>query len=162
MSASDEIASSIGENVSDMKGVSLVGKIVGLLVMVWLISISYYAFAFFALGMLPSVFAMILDRGKGRFASQTIASCNFIGILPFLFDIGMNYEKSIAAREVMMEPFTWATIYGFAIIGVMLIFVLPNIMSISFTLKAEYKLKKLMAEQADLIEEWGDEVRGDK
>lgn len=147
-----------GQSKSELEGISTVGKIVGLLVIVWLASISYYAFAFFALGMLPSVMALIVDRGKGRFASQTIVACNFIGIMPFLFDIGMNYERSVASKEAMSEPFTWLVIYGFAIIGVMLIFVLPNITAIIFTLKAEYKLGTLKSQQEALIEEWGEEV----
>ena len=136
---------------NEMQGISIAGKIIGLMVVLWLVSISYYAFAFFALGMLPSVLAIMIDRGSGRFASQTISACNFIGILPFLFDIALNYEKSIAAREVMMDPFTWAVIYGFAIIGLMLIFVLPNAMAIAFSIKAEYKLNKLLKEKEELV-----------
>jgi len=148
-----------GKNSSELKGISLVGKVVGLVVMIWLISISYYAFAFFSLGMLPSVIAIILDRGAGRFASQTISACNFVGIVPFLFDIALNYERSLAAKEIMNDPFTWVVIYGFAAIGVMLIFVLPNITSIIFTLKAEYKLQNLIKEQEVLVDEWGEEVK---
>ena len=144
---------------SEMQGISLVGKIIGLVVIIFLVSASYYAFAFFALGMLPSIVAFILDRGAGRFASQTITACNFIGILPFLFDIGLNYEKSIAAKEAMMDPLTWLVIYGFSIIGLMLIFVLPNITAIIYTVKAEIQLKKLLDEQERLTEEWGDEVK---
>lgn len=162
MSVNDDIESAIGEKHGDMKGISLAGKIIGLLVVIWLVSISYYAFLFFLLGMLPSIISIIMDRGAGRFASQTISACNFIGILPFLFDIGMNYEKTIASKEMIQDPFTWMTIYGFAVIGIMLIFVLPNIMSISFTLKAEYKLKRLIAEQEDLVAEWGEDVKGGK
>lgn len=143
----------------ELQGMSIAGKIIGLMVVLWLVSISYYAFAFFALGMLPSVVSIIVDRGSGRFASQTISACNFVGILPFLFDIALNYEKSIAAKEIMMDPFTWVVIYGFAIIGLLLIFVLPNITAIIFSLKAEYKLNKLLNEQEKLVEEWGEEVK---
>ncbi len=42
MSASDDIASSIGENVSDMKGIGIAGKIVALLVIIWLVSIYFF------------------------------------------------------------------------------------------------------------------------
>lgn len=144
---------------SELQGISIVGKVVGIFVGVWLISLSYYAFAFFVLGMLPSIGAIIMDRGAGRFASQTIFACNFVGIIPFLFDIALNYEKSLAAKEAMLEPFTWITIYGFAVIGLMLIYILPNITAIIFTVKAEMRLKKLIVEQEELIDEWGEEVR---
>ncbi len=147
------------KRTTEILGINIIGKIVGIIVAIWLISISYYAFAFFALGMLPSIFAIIIDRGSGRFASQTITACNFIGILPFLFEIGLNYERSIAAKETMMEPITWLVIYGFAGVGLMLIFLLPNITAIIFTLKAEIKLKKLVSEQETLTGEWGEEVK---
>lgn len=159
---SDQEDMDLQKRESEMQGMSIAGKIIGLMVILWLVSVSYYAFAFFALGMLPSVLAIMIDRGKGRFASQTISACNFVGILPFLFDIALNYEKSVAAKEIMMEPFTWAVIYGFALIGLMLIFVLPNIMAIAFSLKAEYKLNKLIKEQEELVEEWGEEVKTGK
>ncbi len=152
MSTNNQIQNSGGGNAKsggELQGISIAGKIIGLLVIIWLVSLSYYAFAFFILGMLPSIVSLILDRGR----------CNFVGILPFLFDIALNYEKSVAAKEAMLEPFTWVIIYGFAIIGLMLIFVLPNISAIIFTIKAEMKLKNLVAEQASLIDEWGDEVK---
>lgn len=152
----DDILRSKSEN--ELQGINTVGKVVGLLVTVWLASVSYYAFSFFVLGMLPSVIALIVDRGKGRFASQTITALNFVGILPFIFDIGLNYERSVAAREAMSDPFTWVVIYGFAVIGLMMIFILPNITAIFFTIKAEYKLRTLNAEQEALVEEWGEEV----
>jgi hypothetical protein len=143
---------------SELHGISITGKAIGLMVMIYLISTSYYAFGFFLLGMLPSILAIIMDKGAGRFASQTISACNFIGILPFLFDIGVNYEKSIAAKEAMGQPYTWFIIYSFAIIGLMLIYVLPNVTSIIFTIKAEAKLKKLAQDQERIKNEWGENI----
>lgn len=155
-------AEKMKQNAHNIHNIGMAGKVVGMLVAIWLISISYYAFAFFAIGMLPATIAMIMDKGAGKFASQTIAACNFIGILPFLFDIGMNYEKSVAAKQIMLDPMSWLIIYGCSVIGLMLIFILPNIMAISYTLKAEYKLKKLISEQEALVEEWGDDVKDGK
>lgn len=155
----EDIDIKVKKSASELQGISIAGKIIALIVITWLVSLSYYAFAFFLLGMLPSIAAFILDRGAGRFASQTIAACNFTGILPFLFDIGMTYEKSVAAQRTMFDPFTWLVIGGFSLIGLMLIFVLPHISAIIFTFRAEIKLSKLKKEQEELKEEWGDEVR---
>lgn len=144
---------------NELKGLSIVGKLVGLFVMAWLISISYYAFAFFALGMLPSIVAIIADRGAGRFASKTVSACNFVGVMPFLFEIGMTYEPSIAAKQMMSQPLTWIIIYGLAMIGWMLIWVMPQITLIFFTLRADIKTKNLLEDQKRLLDEWGDEVK---
>ncbi|MCE3233240.1 MAG: hypothetical protein K0R98_1497 [Rickettsiaceae bacterium] len=145
--------------VSELKGISIVGKVVGLIVMLWLISVSYYAFAFFALGMLPAVVSMIIDRGTGRFASKTVTACNFIGILPYLFDIGMTYERSLASKQLMAQPITWLVIYGASAVGWMLIWILPQITLVIFTMRADMKKTTLIEEQARLLDEWGEEVR---
>ena len=145
--------------ISDLKGIGFVGKAVGILVMIWLVSISYYAFAFFALGMLPAIVAIVVDRGAGRFASKTVFACNFVGILPFLFDIGLAYERSIAAKQLMVDPFTWLVMYGFAAIGWILIWILPQITLIIYTIRADVNAKKLHKDQESLLDEWGDEVK---
>lgn len=156
---SDSGAGSGGGGVSDLKGIGILGKVVGLFVVAWLISVSYYAFAFFALGMLPAIVAIIVDRGAGRFASKTVSACNFVGILPFLFDIGMTYEQSLATKQLMAEPITWLVIYGFAMVGWMMIWVLPQVTLIIFTMRADVKTKNLQKEQDELLDEWGEEVK---
>lgn len=145
--------------VSDLKGIGLVGKIVGIVVGIWLISVSYYAFAFFALGMLPAIVAIIIDKGTGRFASKTVSACNFIGILPYLFDVGMTYERSLASKHLMSVPTTWLIIYGSAAVGWVLIWIMPQITLVFFTVRADMKRRKLMEEQTKMLDEWGDEVR---
>lgn len=155
----DESTTSSKGGVSDLKGIGIVGKIIGLFVIAWLISVSYYAFAFFALGMLPATVAIIIDRSTGRFASKTVTACNFVGILPFLFDIGMTYERSLAAKQLMIDPFTWLVVYGFAMIGWMLIWVVPQITLLIFTIRADVKMKKLKAEQEEMLDEWGEGLK---
>jgi hypothetical protein len=147
------------KGAGELKGIGLIGKIVGLLVIVWLISVSYYAFAFFALGMLPAIVSIVIDRGAGRFASKTVTACNFVGIMPYLFDIGMTYERSLASKQLMAQPVTWLVIYGFAAVGWMLIWILPQITLVVFTIRADLKKTKLQEDQVKLLDEWGEEVK---
>lgn len=146
----------------ELIGISIVGKIVGVLVLVWLVSVSYYAFAFFVLGMLPSFLSIVIDRGSGRFASKTVCACNFIAIMPYLFDIVLTYDRSIVAKQFMQETSTWVTIYGFAAIGWMLIWIMPNVTMVIFAVRADVKTRRLKTEQAALLDEWGNEVRTGK
>jgi len=148
--------------VSDLMGIGVLGIIVAFIVVLWLVSISYYAFAFFCLGMLPSIVAIILDRGAGRFASRTVSACNFVGILPFLFDIGIKYDKGMAAKSLMATPFTWLVVYGGAMVGWMLIWVLPQMTMMVYTVRADVKRKRLINEQNAMLAEWGEEVKTGK
>jgi hypothetical protein len=146
----------------DLKGLSIFGKIVCVGVIIWLVSISYYAFAFFLLSMLPSILSIIIDRGSGRFASKTVSACNFIAVIPHLFNIGLAYEKDITAKQLMADPTTWFVIYSFSAIGWMMIWILPNLTLILITARADMKTKKLMSEQKKILDEWGAEVKTGK
>ncbi|PIR39539.1 MAG: hypothetical protein COV35_03240 [Alphaproteobacteria bacterium CG11_big_fil_rev_8_21_14_0_20_39_49] len=143
---------------SELKGIGIFGKIIGLGIVVWLISISYYAFAFFLLGMLPSILSMTIDRGAGRFASKTVTACNFTAVIPYLFEIGLTYEKDIYAKHLMTDPLTWFVIYGFSAVGWMLIWILPNLSLIFITARADMQTKALKNEQKKLLDEWGEDI----
>lgn len=147
---------------SEIVGINIFGKVIGLMVCIWLVSESYYAFAFFVLGMLPSILSILIDKGSGRFASKTIFACNFAGILPFLFDIAITPEKSFTAQQLMNSVFTWSFVYGFAAIGGMMIWVVPEVTSILFSLRADIKTTSLLSEQEGLLTEWGEEVKSGK
>lgn len=146
----------------DLKGLGIFGKIVCVAVIIWLISVSYYAFAFFVLGMLPSILSIMIDRGSGRFASKTVSACNFIAVIPYLFDIGLTYERDIHSKQLMSQPETWLIIYSFASIGWMLIWLVPRLSLIVITARADMKTKKLVTEQKNLLDEWGPEVKTGK
>jgi hypothetical protein len=143
----------------DLRGIGILEKIISVGIIIWLVSISYYAFAFFVLGMLPALLSIIIDRGSGRFASKTISACNFTGILPYLFDIGLAYEKDIYAKQVMADTNTWIVVYSFAGVGWLLIWLLPNLSSLFITFRADMRVKSLLTQQKELLEEWGEEVK---
>lgn len=146
----------------ELIGLGIFGKIVCVAVIVWLVSVSYYAFAFFVLGMLPSILSVVIDKRGGRFASKTVSACNFIVIIPYLFDIGLTYERDIYSKQLMAQPETWLIIYGFASIGWMLVWLVPRLTLIVITVRADIKTQKLVAEQKVLLDEWGPEIKTGK
>ncbi len=56
MDINQEMEASVSGKGNELMGISIAGKVIGLVVVIWLISISYYAFAFFALA--PISFAV--------------------------------------------------------------------------------------------------------
>ena len=152
----------ISRSKNELKGIGIFGKVVGLGIIIWLVSISYYAFAFFALGMLPSILSILIDRGSARFASKTVTACNFTAVIPYLFEIGLTYEKDIYAKQLMTDALTWFIIYSFSAVGWMLIWILPNLSLIVITARADMQTKALLDEQAKLVDEWGEEIKTGK
>ncbi len=144
---------------TQLLGINVVGKIVGLIVTIWLVSASYWAFGFFVLGMLPAILSMFLDKGAGRFASKTVTAFNFVGIVPFLFEIAQAFDRSVAAQRLMLDFWVWVVVYGTASLGWLTIWLFPQVTVIIFAMRAESKINKLQEEQKKLIEEWGEEVK---
>jgi len=147
---------------TELKSINVLGKVVGLSVIIWLISISYYAFLFFLISMIPAWVFLIIDKGAGRFASKTVTAMNFIGVMPYLFDIALTYESSIAAKELMENWMTWLNIFSFATMGWAMIWVFPRVTLLIFTVRAEIKTNRLLEIQQKLEEEWGEKVKGGK
>lgn len=147
------------QSSSQLMGINIVGKIVGLIVIIWLVSASYWAFGFFVLGMMPALLSMLFDRGAGRFASKTVSAFNFVGIVPFLFEIAQAFDRSLAAQRLMLDIWVWLVVYGTASLGWVVIWLFPQITVIIFSARAESKIEKLKREREELVDEWGEEVK---
>ena len=154
-----EVNVSSSGNSSQLLGINIVGKIVGLIVIIWLVSASYWAFGFFVLGMMPAILSMLFDRGAGRFASKTVSAFNFVGIVPFLFEIAQAFDRSLAAQRLMLDFWVWVVVYGTASLGWVTIWLFPQITVIIYAVRADNKISKLKKERDELIEEWGEEVK---
>jgi hypothetical protein len=140
-------------------GFSIAGKVFAVFLTAWVADTSYYAFAFFICAMVPAFIAMTIDRSVGRFASKTVAACSLVGVLPYLFEIAVRYEPDLAAKEVMYDYRTWLYVYGFALVGWMLVWLLPQLTVILFTMRAESRVEELERRQERIMAEWGDAVK---
>lgn len=146
---------------NEITNISMIGKGIAALLIAWLANSSPYALIFFIVSMLPSIVAILLDKGEGKFASKTITVCNFIGVLPYLFNIAYPIEPAVMgaiAKQLIYNIKTWILIYGFALTGWAIVWLLPNITQVIFVIRTELKHNRLEDKQQELIDEWGKEV----
>ncbi|MET0154641.1 MAG: hypothetical protein ABW189_00845 [Rickettsiales bacterium] len=141
-----------------VKKLSLAGKFFVVGLVVWVADASYFAFAFLVVAMLPSILSSLIDRSSGKHASKTVSAFNVVGVLPFLFDIGTQYDPALVAQGFFDDIHAWAYIYGFAAVGWMLVWLAPQLTILALTARAEEKSYKLEKKQAQIAEEWGEEV----
>lgn len=116
-------------------------------------------FAYVVIGLLPGLVAGVADARPGRLASRTVLAFNAAGMMPHLASILSAQAHNQSAMSLLMEPKTWLLVYGFAAFGWGVIYVIPQIVRIYLDVKAGYRIKKMQAEQEELIEEWGDGVK---
>ena len=115
------IASAFGDGRGRMLGLGLAVAGVGA-------ALALYALPIFVLvygGLMPTIVALLCDERRGRHLAVTVASFNgaglMVGLRPFF-----NYSLSeSAAFHVVAEPSTWLLVYGFAITGWILAWIVP-------------------------------------
>jgi hypothetical protein len=118
------------------------------------------SFVFFFIGMLPSIVAYMIDRGKYKYIFSIVAALNFAGVFPYVMDIGMHSGGSFeAVNNKLSDAFVWLSMFGSAAIGWSLVHISPTIASV--VLKGIYQARIMQLEkfQHKLIEEWGEEIK---
>jgi hypothetical protein len=142
-------------DIVQLKGIRIVNWFVLFVVGGSLLLVSHYAVIFFLLGMSPALVAGIADRRIGNCASRTIGAFNFMGILPFIFELMKAGDRAEKAQQIATDPSIWMFVYSSAILGWAMIWMVPQITAAIFTVRAEIRVGRLKRSQDQLVEEWG-------
>lgn len=124
----------------------------------YLYYISHYALILVLVGMSPALFGLVADKRFGHFATRTVGTFNFMGVLPFLFQLFMAPERAEAAKRLVTDFKVWVFIFSATILGALLVWIIPQIASAVFMVRANMRISKLEAMQQSLINEWGEEI----
>ena len=112
----------------------------------------------FAVGLVPSFVAYIVDRDPDKTASMTVGPLNICGILPFTMDMWKHQHTMQAATHALGDPLTWLVMYGAAAVGWALYFLVPPIVTNFEVMRAESRIESLNGRKKDIVEEWGGDV----
>lgn len=113
-----------------------------------------------AIGMLPTFIAMLVEDDADHTAPITVGAMNFAGVMPFIILLWQRGQTLNNALNLMTEPVNWLVMYGAALGGWIVYFVLPSFVAVWATLRAEFKIRELKALQEKLQKEWGPDVTG--
>ena len=109
-------------------------------------------------GLLPSIVAWIVDRTEKKYATACVFGFNFSGLFPFLMEIWFEDHSLDAAIRIMTDVFDLMIIYGSAGFGWMLYMALPPFVTTFLSVMSEHRVTVLKENQANIIEEWGENV----
>ena len=115
-----------------------------------------------AVGLLPSLAAIAVDRERGRYLARTVVAMNLAGVVPYglkMWEMGIGFA---ALQQVMASPFAWLVMYGIAGCGWLLYLGVPQLAAILLDAHAEATRSRLEGRAKALQEEWGDDVAGVK
>ncbi|MGD9537067.1 MAG: hypothetical protein AB7P52_04860 [Alphaproteobacteria bacterium] len=144
------IASPLGEGRGRMLGLGLTVAGVGA-------ALAYYALPIFILiygGLMPAIIAFLCDERRGRHLAITVAAFNGAGLMASLEPF-FNYSLSeSAAFHVVAEPSTWLLIYGFALIGWMLAWIVPLFVAHGLELIDRQRYRSTELAREAILEKW--------
>jgi len=110
--------------------------------------------------MIPTLVARIVDPAPGRQLTITVGSLNFAGSLWFLHNLwqaGQGFSEIVPTLGDMMG---WLAALLGAGMGWAIYSLMPILSRSIATTKSNLRLRGLRKRQEDLVEQWGDPVRG--
>jgi len=113
-----------------------------------------------AIGMIPTLAAILIDRSKSKFLTISVGVLNASGCLPFilhLWDIGHTIDNALI---ISVQARTLIIIYVIAALGYIIDFAITGIVSNILVQRGQARTKKIEKRHKELIERWGLKVNG--
>lgn len=130
--------------------IKLAAAIIGLT----LLFFSHYGFVFYSIAMIPAVIVTFIDRQYQACASATVCTFNLVGIMPYLAKLWDAPSMDLAVKTMSTDISTWVVIYGCALLGQTLYWVIPPVIAKLYTLKAKVEVSILNTSKEKLCAEW--------
>lgn len=111
-------------------------------------------------GFVPTMVAALLDRYRAKYLTRTVGAMNAAGIAPLAMQLSARGTSMTDALQVLSSPHNWLMMYGGAAIGWALFLAMPTLARTIVDVRADQAQRQLKARAAELVEEWGEEVKG--
>ncbi len=110
-------------------------------------------------GMLPTLAAFAIDRYPRKLITKTVGFMNFAGCAPYVMQLWTGSQTVDQVADILGEPTHWLVMYGTASVGWTIYFIMPPLAAAWLAVSQDMRQKSLQAQQQQLIDEWGPEVR---
>lgn len=107
-----------------------------------------------AIGMIPTIGALMLDRAPGKYSAFCIGSLNLAGVFPSIMELWGNGNTVALAMSIVGDPFNLVIMYGAAMFGWAIYVFVPPIVTTVLTVTAQHRIAQLRSDQRALIQEW--------
>ena len=110
--------------------------------------------------MVPTLVARVVDTHPGRHLTITVGSLNLAGSLWFVHDVWSAGQSFASVQPALSDMMAWLAALLGAGAGWTIHWVMPAISGRIAATKSGVRLARLRKRQADLVEQWGEPVRG--
>lgn len=112
----------------------------------------------FAVGLLPTIVALLVERDAGRYGAISVGSMNFCGVFPSAIALWRDGHTVQDALNTIANPYDLAVMFGAAGVGWLLYFGLPPLVGSLLVQKHEAEIRRIESQQSALQEEWGPDI----
>jgi hypothetical protein len=141
-------------NLEYFKATTVLIKLLALFLGAVILFFSQYGFIFYSAAMLPTVIVIFVDRKHLKCASATICTFNLIGTLPYLTQIWLSVSMNETAQMLISDVRTWGVIYGSAVIGQFVYWIVPLVFSKLYIIKTKVEVAILCSQRQRLCTDW--------
>jgi hypothetical protein len=110
--------------------------------------------------MVPTLVARVVDPAPGRHLTITVGSLNFAGALWFMHDLWSADQSFSAIVPTLGDMIGWLAALVGAGAGWGIYSLMPIVSRSIATTKSNLRLSRVRKGQEELVEQWGDPVRG--
>ena len=111
-----------------------------------------------AIGLAPTMVALIVDLTPGRYLTRCVGGLNVAGLAPFIHKLWLGGHTMALAFSIVTDMYAWLVIYSASAIGWLLFLGLPGAVTIFRQLNAKRRIYFLRERQRALIDEWGESI----
>ncbi len=131
-----------------------------------LLIVGFIAMAKFALpsvlvllaAMLPTLVALVVERGKNRYAWVCVGGSSFAATCPYLFQLWHDGQTIAAAVDILSSVPAWLVMYSGAAFGWGLYTATPPVVGVFIDFLIKRRIAAQQVIQRRLVEQWGDAI----
>ncbi len=112
--------------------------------------------------LMPTFAARLIDSSPGRYLTWTVLGMNAVGALYFLHELWSMGEDFGVVAIVLGDPIGWLAAFAGAGVGWVLYLGMPAIVAQMAGTQSALRLRRVRRDLAQLTEEWGPTVAGEK
>ena len=127
-------------------------------VLVLLIAFSLPSLIVFAVGLLPTGVAFIIDRTDQKTGTFCVGGMNLCGVFPYVMKLWTGNHTPTAAMEIISDVLSLLIMYAAAGFGWMIFLTIPPVIATFLSIIAQTRVKALRATQQEIVDTWGPEV----
>ena len=114
-----------------------------------------------AIGMLPTIVAVFIDRSAEKTRGLTVGAMNLAGCMPFLLKLWTTHNDTNTAIMIIKDPRTMVVIYCAAGVGYLIDWAVSGLVASVMVQAGTGRRQQIARRQAEIVERWGREVSGD-